>query len=96
MIIKFYHEKGTNPFLNALVWHCSTHRPTRREGPWIYVDVEDFFEFCKFFWRALAECSQQSDGDVMRRRYIFNCVDYEKHVKLWWDEECHGVRYVAC
>lgn len=95
MTIKFYHEKGRNSFLNALVWYCSMNKPTRREGAFIYVQVDDFFEFCGYFWRALSECSMKSDGEVMRRRYIFDCVDYEKHVRLWWDEEAKGVRYVA-
>ena len=93
MLIKFYHEKGTNEVLNALVWHLATTHPTRREGAFIYSTVDDWMQFMTCFCRALAEVSAGSHPEEMRRKYVINVVDYECHVRVWWDEDNHCCYY---
>lgn len=93
MLVKFYHEKGTNEVLNALVWHLSIGNATRREGCFIYSEVPDWGEFCTCFCRALAEVSKGGHPDEMRRAYIINIVDCECHVRVWWDENAHCLYY---
>lgn len=93
MLVKFYHEKGTNEVLNALVWHLSVGSSTRREGCFIYSEVPDWGAFCTCFCRALADVSKGSYPNEMRRVYVVNVVDYECHVRVWWDENAHCLYY---
>ncbi len=93
MQVKFYHEKGTNEVLNALVWYLSVGNATRREGCFIYSEVEDWVAFCTCFCRALSDVSKGSYPEAMRRPYIIDVIDYECHVRVWWDEKSNGLRY---
>lgn len=93
MLVKFYHEKGTNEVLNALVYYLSVGNVTRREGCFIYSNVKDWDVFCICFCRALADVSKGSYPEAMRRAYIIDVVDYKCHVRVWWDEDGHCLRY---
>lgn len=93
MLVRFYHEKGTNPVLNSLMWYLAINGSVRREQCFVYSEVTDWAVFCNCFWKALAEVSRESHPDEMRRRYVIYVVDYECRVSVWYDEDGRCLRY---
>lgn len=95
MTIRFYHERGRNEMLNELYYWLIVFGSAKREGAFIYAQVEDWAQFCSCFMRACAEVSRDHRGIYLNQKYVFRVVDYDILVQVWWDFNVNGVYYSA-
>ena len=98
MEILFIYGAKKSAFKQAiLATVLNSGRVLRMSHPFVYFEVDEWSDFLRIVWSAVAECTRDSRGSETLERIPVTINFHGKafYTQVWFDPEVKGLRYVS-